>query len=378
MMYRIVMYRIWMPLFFLPLFPAIGVAQKSADTSMTISFRKRFAIGGTNGDFTPPSLFAKDIAADRAGNLYVLDRASNSVYRYDARGARVATFGRNGRGPGEIVRATAIGTTAEGGVVVADNGKRALVFFGPQAQVLPEQPTRGMGTVQQLLSAGAQRVLLQATVGDTDVVIGASGEARQRIVVAPPAPRRPVRTYERCGLVEQTSAPLLSPILVSGGNAEMVAVASDTAYAITLYPHSGGRRVLSSGRSAVRLDAAMAIRVLGDSQTIYVGTRPCSVSTSDLMREATLARFLRPYARLILHPDGTVWALRTGPIGGERIADVYSLQTGYRGWVRIGRSNPVAFMSDGGMISLEYDDLDAPTVVVYDTVMPLRSRVKQQ
>ena len=61
-----------------------------------------------------------------------------------------------------------------------------------------------------------------------------------------------------------------------------------------------------------------------------------------------------------------VWAIRYHLPGEPAAADLYSPARGYLGTVQLGAASPVAFRSDGALISLE-NVTEIPAVVVYQT-----------
>ncbi len=342
-------------------------AQPRADREVPVALIQRFSVGGSSDDtFTPEHLFPKDIATDAKGNLYLLNRADGQILQLSAKGDSRRTFGRKGRGPGEIVRVSAIAVGASGELVASDLGKRAFVRFSPNGEPIAELSSSALGTVQEILSVRASEMVVLATGrGGTSVARLRGGEI-VTIVSLPFPETRPVRAYERCGLVGQTAAPLLSPTLLAAADDAFVVTHSDSNFSIVIHENGMPPRTLDAAGASVRLSRTVALQVLGDSQVVYVAGKPCSVSTSQLIDEAGLARQVQPYSRLLMSFDQQVWAVRTGGTRVDRIVDIFSVSKGYIGWAKIGRANPVAFLADGGLVSLEFDDLDVPRVVVYD------------
>lgn len=61
-----------------------------------------------------------DIAVDAAGNLYVLDSGNHRVQKFNPEGKYLATFGRQGQGPGEFYFPTSIDVDPDGNIAIAD------------------------------------------------------------------------------------------------------------------------------------------------------------------------------------------------------------------------------------------------------------------
>jgi DNA-binding beta-propeller fold protein YncE len=75
--------------------------------------------------------FPSGVAVDKDGNLYVLDSANARVQKFGPDGRYLATIGRKGQGPGEVIMPDAIGFDRDGNLVVADSGQsRIHVIIG--------------------------------------------------------------------------------------------------------------------------------------------------------------------------------------------------------------------------------------------------------
>ncbi len=69
------------------------------------------------------------IAADKDGNLYVLDAGNHRVQVFDKDHNFIRTFGNHGQGPGEFMLPTHIEIDLEGNVTVFDNGNSRFEKF---------------------------------------------------------------------------------------------------------------------------------------------------------------------------------------------------------------------------------------------------------
>ena len=72
------------------------------------------------------------LAADRSGNLYVLDRQGSRVLKYDADGRHLASYGRKGEGPGELSQPLGLALGPGDTVWVSDFSNRRLTGFPPE------------------------------------------------------------------------------------------------------------------------------------------------------------------------------------------------------------------------------------------------------
>lgn len=88
------------------------------------------------------------IAGDGRGNLYVLDGSAGRVLSYDTAGRHRATYGRRGRGPGEIMRGRALALGAGDTIWVLDEYPPSrIIGYGPggvpgRVVLMPESSER--------------------------------------------------------------------------------------------------------------------------------------------------------------------------------------------------------------------------------------------
>ena len=71
------------------------------------------------------------LAVDSERNVYVFDTQANHVRAFGATGTYLATFGREGEGPGEFSRAETIAVLPDGRLLVRDPGNMRVQVFDP-------------------------------------------------------------------------------------------------------------------------------------------------------------------------------------------------------------------------------------------------------
>lgn len=122
-------------------------------------------LGGPDGDALLADFMGETVAVDREGNHWLFSyNLPTQIWRFDPRGqARI--FGREGRGPREYWGIDAVGSTADGRVIVFDQGNDRLDTVAPDGDQIASVPQRG-------LFRGISGVA--ALSGDT-VVVGAVG-----------------------------------------------------------------------------------------------------------------------------------------------------------------------------------------------------------
>ena len=75
------------------------------------------------------------MAVDEKGNLYILDTGNHRVQKFSPEGRFLATFGRQGQGPGEFAYPNSIGVDAAGMIWVSDpNNQRIQVLTSEGAE----------------------------------------------------------------------------------------------------------------------------------------------------------------------------------------------------------------------------------------------------
>ena len=87
---------------------------------------------------TDPGTFAlpECVAVDADGNLYVTDTFNDRVEIFDADGAFISMFGRNGDGPGDFERPKSIAVDRDGHIWVVDAGQNMVKVFNQQGRLL--------------------------------------------------------------------------------------------------------------------------------------------------------------------------------------------------------------------------------------------------
>jgi len=85
------------------------------------------APGTDSGYFQAP----KDIAADKDGNIYVVDSHNNRIQKFNNTGAFVLKWGKEGNGPGDFKEPCGIDIGPDGNIYVADTWNGRVEVFTP-------------------------------------------------------------------------------------------------------------------------------------------------------------------------------------------------------------------------------------------------------
>jgi len=79
-----------------------------------------------------------DIAVDKEGNVYVLDSGNHRIQKFDPDGDFLASFGRQGQGPGEFQYPQSIDLDPEGNLYVSDSGNQKIQIIKPDGSLAEE------------------------------------------------------------------------------------------------------------------------------------------------------------------------------------------------------------------------------------------------
>lgn len=87
---------------------------------------------------TEPGTFAlpEDVTVDKDFNLYVTDTFNNRIEIFDADGALIGTFGKNGDGPADLERPKGIAVDCDGHIWVVDAAQNRVKVFDRQGRLL--------------------------------------------------------------------------------------------------------------------------------------------------------------------------------------------------------------------------------------------------
>ena len=81
-----------------------------------------------------------DMAADEAGNIFILDSGNQRIQVFGPDGKYVRTIGRRGQGPGEFASLNSIAVDRKGNFHVLDDAQKRIQVFTPQGEVLKTIP----------------------------------------------------------------------------------------------------------------------------------------------------------------------------------------------------------------------------------------------
>jgi len=125
----------------------------------TLKLKRKMGTTGHKHELTTPGDFAKPtgVAVDQEGNLYVADTLNNRIEIFDADGAFIRAWGKNGDGPGYFARPKGIAIDSDGHVWVADGMQDRVQVFTNEGQLLITMGGHGLlpGQYQGLVNVAA-------------------------------------------------------------------------------------------------------------------------------------------------------------------------------------------------------------------------------
>jgi hypothetical protein len=120
----------------------------AADIPLDVRVEEVFRVGGSGTEADGDSFSgAIEVALDREGRLYVLDRILDRVSVFSPSGEFLSVLGRSGQGPGEFRMPRGIRASGDGQVSVYDPGRMSIVRYGFDGKHLGDVRVAGIPTL---------------------------------------------------------------------------------------------------------------------------------------------------------------------------------------------------------------------------------------
>jgi hypothetical protein len=338
----------------------------SEDAALELMADPVLVLGGKE---TPEESFVRvgssTVGSDASGRIYVMDPQVYQVHVFEPNGAHVRTVGAQGEGPGELSFPVALAVSEDGRIWVADIGRRGLVHWDPDGQVMDLHP------FPQGLLGGAIRHTRSGMVVPTRdleskrLMVFEGDRPVATLAELPVGETRSIQ-LESCGMRLGGMEPIFSPALVWDASRGSVAVARNPSYAIDIY--EDGRLVRSLRRDIAPQPASpkLAEASLGDGMRVGVGTagdvRVCD--PAEVVEQRGVADYLPMIRDLALAPDGTLWVRRYDVDEVSQPIDVFDPEGRYLGTLPPSSPFPVGFLPDGRILLSEEDELEVQRLVV--------------
>jgi hypothetical protein len=325
------------------------------------------------------------LAGNAAGDLFLIDRTGNRVLGYDAAGAFLGSWGREGEGPGELKMPIGLGVGAGDTLWVVDGSNQRITLLprDPEAEPgsipFPPGGSSSLGGGVVPVPGGAYGVLSMFSFrpGDDDAW-----------------PPRPLVLLERDGEVTDTvwkaPAPKFDRVEIASAGRVMVMMAqqsfapafrwarfSDGRFAVTDGPEYDIRIVGPGGKESLRIRRDPPARPTTPEDEAFERDRIREQSAdSDFpgaeemlekrLDALTFAEVVPRITGLAIDPQDRLWVGVSAERPGEtdRI-DVYASDGRLLGEIRDPEFFPDLFYGPDLAARLTADDLDVQQIVVY-------------
>lgn len=347
------------------------VVSTHADTVLNWAVNEVLRLGGEESG--PQAFFRirdDGLATDSAGNLYILDAGNFRVLKFDRLGTLLATFGREGGGPGEFQFPALLTVSPEGEVLVQDYGKTGVMRFAPDGTPLNSYPAEGIGvlalqaTPHGLLMA-YRRFGSQAPEDTSRVSLITATDTTDLTFLTSPAGE--VIQLESCGISFSGMGPVLEVSMKLDSYGGRTAVISQASYSVDVY--EGSARVASFRRNLpdIPVTRERAIAELGEGMRVALGAggEPRTCDSEEVVDKRGIAEMVPQNADVAVSPDGSIWIKRKGVAQEDAPIDILDATGVYVGTLVAGTPFPSAFFPNGDYVAVERDELEVEYVVTY-------------
>ncbi len=310
--------------------PSAGSARHAREVPAGIVLTGVSIIGVADGDPVRTFGDVADVAADRAGNLYVLDAAARRVRVFTRDGTFLREIGKTGQGPGELLGPVAVAVDSADRLYVLDAMSQSLQVFGPGPGGNRFVRSIRLGFSADDVCAGDGGLFLLDTGGGRPVHEITLEGAPVRSFGAPPGGGDPLLSaslaggYLACSGGGVLHLPMLTPDLRAyspdGGEAWKAEIPEYRAAEV----ESDGRSVtFTAGRSGVHDVAASAAELAPGYGIVQVGVlRKGATSRRELTRvksyvvsshDGRIHLLPASLPRIVGARDGYAFAVRSDP-----------------------------------------------------------------
>jgi hypothetical protein len=353
------------------------VRTRGDDAELPWQFEPLFSLGGD--DEGPASFYRVDpsmVGADKAGRLFVL--SGSRVEVFDQEGSHLRSLGREGEGPGEIVRGNALAVSAEGEVAVFDVGKGALVRFGPGGEPFPQvrlevwpvqDGSRRLGPVRGSFLVNHSRTLAGEDAMEVQLLELAPGEDEEgRVLARLVRPAGVMVHFERCG-GGLRRPPILAPELVWDARSGRVAWSDGPGFRVEVVGPGEGRLSVRREMPSVPGGPALARAKVAEGLTIRFGgpwAEPCHISPEEMVDGWGYADEMQGVRWLTLGPEGRLWVTRREVRDREitERVDVFAPDGAYLGTLPAGAPSPILALPGNRVAWVEEGTLEIERLVV--------------
>jgi hypothetical protein len=126
-----------------------------------LELKEDLSIGGPDAPEEAALDQVRQVLADDAGTLYVLDQRASHVKVFDASGKYLRTIGRKGQGPGELENPMTVSLNERTGELAVHQQSRGIAFFRTDGTYLRQLSLKGMLGGRARLDSRGQIYILE-------------------------------------------------------------------------------------------------------------------------------------------------------------------------------------------------------------------------
>lgn len=341
------------------------VLNSQADRMLDWTFARILDLGGAaEGPTAFFRVFPTSIGVDSLGNLYVLDAGKFRVSIFDRAGRHLRSFGRQGKGPGELQFPSDMAVTPAGVVAVHDFARRALVFYDVNGTFTGTYPLPGpLQRKLVLLNDGRVAAAVMQTNGTPNSIdyrllaLGAD-----TVQIARVRQERPDRS-EQFSCPVPGRPPYLQPSVVWDAAGDRIAFSDDATYSVHIVDGKGLTAIWRRELPVILATLELAAWEVAQGDSLRF--RGCAVPAEEAARKFGYADVAPIIENLAVSPGGGVWVRRRTEVPGERPIDVFDTTGAYVGTLPGGSPFPALFRGTDEIVTVETDDLGLKHIVVY-------------
>lgn len=352
------------------------VENTGEDRVLPWSYEVSFRLGG---DPEGPEQFYQvdesQVATDTSGNIYVLDRQNHRVVRFDRTGHVHWTAGRQGGGPGELMRPGRIRVDDAGTTYVIDYGKDALVQYDSSGHSVRQMP---IGSLDDVIPArdwvfGHRRDYLEGG-GVIEQLVAIDGSDTTVVLRTPSVPTSRYR-IDACGF----PVGLVGPVIFGKETRWAVAsdelvVSSEVGYTVDFWRAPSSAPARSVRRSlptrAATHDLALQWAQITKPHRVFRSSdgSSCVPPAGEVVEKRGIADSLPAIEQVRIDRAGRLWVQRFAIESSQAPIDVFAADGLYLGTLPPDYPWPGAFAAPDRILFVEQDEMDIQRLVVAEVV----------
>jgi hypothetical protein len=353
------------------------VSNSGADTPLQWSTRPILRLGDALG---PPetsffNLTPYSVAAGPDGTILVLNRGNYRVVVFSGNGRVQRSFGRQGKGPGEMQNPVSIWVDAKQRIRVLDWAGGTL-NYDLHGNLTSEDAAVAMWLGQRIkeTSSGLVHTINVGLRSDTLLIeqLRIATESDTAVLAEWGKTPSTMIKHPTCPLEVQYS-PVFEPEMVWDANDRDVAALADYSHRIDVFG-SEGKLVRSVRRDIEPRETTLqdALRELGPEPGMTfpaTETTPgmrCRWDPESLLEQRGFYPFVQAIDAIALSPDGYLWARQLEPGDDPGPIDVFAPDGSYIGSLPPDTPFPNAFLDATHYLTIETGELDVEYVSVYE------------